>query len=450
MPPPIHSSPPPTGSIVKGKVERIESYGAFISLIPTDSSDGTRDGITNYNHRGLLHISQLSSYKVDSVEDCLSLDDIIYVKVLNCEEEELVDGDRDRDRNVNMNEDRETRRRIGIGGKQRRKRYKVSLSLKYASQDGNYVDLDPNNEQYERETRGRMMRGSSQHDNRNKQSNIPSALETSLNSQLGMGIAIDPLAAMNQANNTNYDESSSHLILRNKNTPTSGKIIINGYALVDDNEGEQEKTITETSQRTQEATIPQRPVGRGRGATLPAWMTNNNKDDNGPTGMKCNDTDLSRSRSRSVSSSDYSKERNHKRKKSRKKEDKKRHRHDKKRKSKHSSSKHSRRSKSKRRYSYDDSSDQDNDSRYDDDVNDGNRERKRRRRRRDRSESSDEGNRRRYENSSKQKSHKRSSRFKREDEQNDSDYSRDSSSKPIFRDVEEAKRLIAKLEGKPI
>lgn len=44
---------------------------------------------SSFCHRSLLpHISQLSSNKVNSVEDCLDLDDEIDVKVLHCEEEE--------------------------------------------------------------------------------------------------------------------------------------------------------------------------------------------------------------------------------------------------------------------------------------------------------------------------------------------------------------------------
>ncbi len=275
--------PPEIGSIVKGTVNRIESYGAFISIAST-------------RLRGLLHISQLSSYKVEAVEDCLSLDDVIYVKVVQCDEME------DTSSSVGGGG--------GAGGREghSRKRYKIALSLKYASQDGTYTDLDPTNEQYERESRGKR-NNSNNEDHRmsssNRSGNQPSQLETSLNSHIGMGIAIDPLAAMKQATN-------SRLVLRNTSESggsSSNKVLFNGYSLVDDNEGELPKN-TINSNVVED--VPKKPLGRGRGATLPSWMTNN--DD--PLGRTSKDKNNSES-------DDDNSRRNSKRKKKRKKEDKK-------------------------------------------------------------------------------------------------------------------------------
>ena len=251
------SPPPNVGSIVKGTVSRIESYGAFIS-------------IEQSRLRGLLHISQLSSYKVDSVEDCLSLDDEIYVKVVQVDELEDTSSFGDERR-----------------GGPPRKRFKIALSLKYASQDGNYTDLDPTNEQYDRESRGKRNHQNDDHRrNNNSFSNnhAPSQLETSLNSQIGMGIAIDPLAAMKQATSNNNGlvlRNNPYESSQNQNVPSgsssgSNKVLFNGYALVDDTEGEVDHLLpnNETNSNPVED-VPRKPMGRGRGATLPSWMTSN-------------------------------------------------------------------------------------------------------------------------------------------------------------------------------
>ncbi len=55
------------GRIYTGTVQRIESYGAFVSILP--------------GQEGMLHISQLSSERVNKVEDELSLGDEITVMV---------------------------------------------------------------------------------------------------------------------------------------------------------------------------------------------------------------------------------------------------------------------------------------------------------------------------------------------------------------------------------
>ena len=57
------------GEILKGKVKKITDFGAFIGL------DNGEDG--------LLHISKISNSKIESVEDILSIDEEIEVKVLS-------------------------------------------------------------------------------------------------------------------------------------------------------------------------------------------------------------------------------------------------------------------------------------------------------------------------------------------------------------------------------
>lgn len=59
----------PVGSIVKGKVLRTASFGAFVEVEP---------GI-----EGLVHISQLADFHVAKTEDVISVGDIISVKVLS-------------------------------------------------------------------------------------------------------------------------------------------------------------------------------------------------------------------------------------------------------------------------------------------------------------------------------------------------------------------------------
>ena len=60
------------GKIVKGKVARINNYGAFIELEP---------GID-----GLLHISQISDEHVNNVNDKLKINDIVTLRVLSSDE----------------------------------------------------------------------------------------------------------------------------------------------------------------------------------------------------------------------------------------------------------------------------------------------------------------------------------------------------------------------------
>ncbi|HEY54250.1 MAG TPA: polyribonucleotide nucleotidyltransferase [Caldilineae bacterium] len=60
------------GQIYTGTVNRVESYGAFVEILP-----GTD---------GMVHISQLADYRVASVEDVVKVGDEIMVMVINIEE----------------------------------------------------------------------------------------------------------------------------------------------------------------------------------------------------------------------------------------------------------------------------------------------------------------------------------------------------------------------------
>lgn len=61
------------GKIVKGTVSGIESYGAFVSC-------------DDY-YTGLIHISELSYNYVKNITDFVNVGDIIYVEILDVDEE---------------------------------------------------------------------------------------------------------------------------------------------------------------------------------------------------------------------------------------------------------------------------------------------------------------------------------------------------------------------------
>lgn len=56
------------GSVVKGKVESLQTYGAFVRL---------EDGLS-----GLVHVSQISRKRVKSPKDVLSVGDEVTVKII--------------------------------------------------------------------------------------------------------------------------------------------------------------------------------------------------------------------------------------------------------------------------------------------------------------------------------------------------------------------------------
>lgn len=90
-------------------------------------------------------------------------------------------------------------------------------------------------------------------------------LSQHLNSTIGMGVAIDPMAAAAPGN----------LIFKHDQRSLAGRsgsgALINGYALVGDTEGEPDVPPPASTSVSQ-------PIGRGRGSTLPAWMTRGDDD----------------------------------------------------------------------------------------------------------------------------------------------------------------------------
>jgi len=63
------------GSIVKGEITAIKPYGAFVKI--------------DNDYVGLIHISEFSDGFVRSIEDYISLGDVIDLKVLNVEGKKL-------------------------------------------------------------------------------------------------------------------------------------------------------------------------------------------------------------------------------------------------------------------------------------------------------------------------------------------------------------------------
>ena len=231
---------PNEGSVEPGTIQRIERYGAFCQL-------------TRFPHvRGLIHISQLTNTRVENVEDVVSLNDEVWVKVL-----ELFDTS--------------TSTTTGTSGTTGPSpRLKVKLSMKDVAQDGSGVDLAAEEQ---------------------RKAMVAATMESNLNSTIGMGIARDPMEnfAMQQ-------QSQQRLKLKHTGLGmTSPSSKINGYALVGDTEGEPEPSVLDKPSVTTSvaAVAPNAtrlpPVGRGRGATLPAWMTQQQQNQNGPTGSTSNE-----------------------------------------------------------------------------------------------------------------------------------------------------------------
>ncbi len=59
---------PALHSVHKGTVAKIAEFGCFVDL-------------PNYRKNGMVHISQLASFKVDSVDKAVSVGESVWVKV---------------------------------------------------------------------------------------------------------------------------------------------------------------------------------------------------------------------------------------------------------------------------------------------------------------------------------------------------------------------------------
>lgn len=293
--------PPSLYSIHRGFVKKIAPYGAFIKL-PQPYE----------NYSGLVHISQLCDARVEQVQDVVSAEDSVFVKVLEVQHEEPSD--------------------IREGADWRPPRVKLKLSMKYVDQnDGR--DLDPSNEH---QAHGGTNRGNSSAASRQSFSNVAgSIMADNLNSKIGMSTAMDPMAR--------------NLILKsrggNRDDTNSARMMFNGYALVDEdepaefvpkpvarsgvnplNESHSNAMImsrgpsAHVNAGVAATSLSSRPTGRGRGSTLPAWMTNRDlREKVSEQTTKRNDLDSSMASSDDDDSSTYSRRKKKHRKPQKKK-----------------------------------------------------------------------------------------------------------------------------------
>ena len=93
----------PLYSVNSGTVRRIETYGVFVEL-------------NGYHGLGLVHVSQISSHRVEHPEDVLAIGERVYCKVIEVKEEKEKEGEGEGER--------------GRG----RGRKRVSLSVKLVDQ----------------------------------------------------------------------------------------------------------------------------------------------------------------------------------------------------------------------------------------------------------------------------------------------------------------------------
>lgn len=145
-----------------------------------------------------------------------------------------------------------------------RQRHRVKLSMKFVDQETG-GDLDPDNVQMEQDL-FRSGGNRSRNADEGGTGGANSMLGRNLASNIGMSSAIDP----------------GNLILKGKQKGMSASF--NGYALVGEEEGEAANQNDSAvgnngglGEPPKEAIV--RPMGRGRGTTLPAWMTRKDDED---------------------------------------------------------------------------------------------------------------------------------------------------------------------------
>ena len=245
--------PPQLYSITRGTVTRIEAYGCFVRLgIDPPSFPSSSIPVT-----GLVHVSQLHTSRISNVNDVVNINDVVFVKVIDIFVETI---DTDHYNHVEAG--------MASSGNNWRVRHKIKLSMKYVNQD-NGQDLDVTNDQLANDmlSQESSSRGSGSN-NTNDGGGMNSHLERALASNIGISSAIDP----------------GNLILKGKRTGVCGGKLFNGYALVDEEQEQEPSEVISMSTNISTATAsstPSRPMGRGRGTTLPAWMTKRDENEDG-------------------------------------------------------------------------------------------------------------------------------------------------------------------------
>jgi len=125
---------PPLYSIQHGTVVKIEAFGVFVKL-------------DNFFRHGLIHISQLSNYKTEKIENIVEINDPVWVKVIDIKDPEPDQPQKSFASSFGGDDD-ETNEfsSFDVAAKPKSTAKKVSLSLRFVSQsDGK--DLDQNNSQ---------------------------------------------------------------------------------------------------------------------------------------------------------------------------------------------------------------------------------------------------------------------------------------------------------------
>ncbi|KAL7489927.1 hypothetical protein ACHAW6_015666 [Cyclotella cf. meneghiniana] len=237
------STPPPLHSIHRGIVTRLVPYGCFVKLSPPSS-----------HHSGLVHISQLHPTKIEHVRDVVDVDMQVYVKIMRVE-------------TLQQHDERSADPRT-------KTKHRIRLSMKYVNQENGHDD-DPDNTRTEIDSSRSGRKGGGAND---IDRGVDSVLGRALSSNIGMSCALDP----------------GNLILRGSTAAAGGdddgaRVTYNGYCLVGEEEGEEEEDVAydreenrvhdRNKEDSRETTNMIRPMGRGRGTTLPAWMTRGNDHD---------------------------------------------------------------------------------------------------------------------------------------------------------------------------
>jgi len=233
-------------SIHNATIVRIQEYGAFASLPSC--------------FQGLIHISQLATYKVESVNDAVSENDRVWVKVIEVKPPE---------------ED-------SRGGTKQ----KVSFSMRYCDQEDG-TDLDNENENLFRDLERRSGGGGGggpPGGGFDADGKFDRYMNAGASSELGKtmlqnsSIGMDPMLAMRASLGVGRGRPTQMVIGGAQKSSSQGAF--GGYELVEEPEEIRSVVAQTTSTPVVQQIKPAVVVmgrGRGRGTNLPAWMTEEKK-----------------------------------------------------------------------------------------------------------------------------------------------------------------------------
>ncbi|CAM9722392.1 unnamed protein product [Pylaiella littoralis] len=198
---------PAVFSVHKGEVVKTETFGAFVKL----------DG---YRKHGLVHCSQMASYRVEDVTDICKAGDTVFVKVI-----EVTEGAEPREQ-------------------------RIALSMKMVNQaDG--TDLDPSNAEAETDLQRRKPTGGSDR--------APVKLEAVFNT------TCTKCGVQGHLSIDCFSRGGKKYDLVDEEDPRDAPVITNGGGGGRGDGGGGMRGVYREP--------PRGAVGRGVGATMPAWMT---------------------------------------------------------------------------------------------------------------------------------------------------------------------------------